>query len=489
MVSVAFGIYARAENPSPARRPALSPITLSHKLATEPRNADLWLERGRRLASSGKDPEALFDFDQAIKLSPRRADAYIERARLFRRQKAYALAVADYTKALTLDPPLGSLYLERGRTYVKQKRYDDALADLSRAARLLPEDPKPVRLAADVYTYQKKYTQALKEYQRAKRRGAGAAVFHISLCQYYLKQYDHALRTVNGMIQKNSGHVSAHYLRGIILTQLERYEDAISAFTRCLQLRPTMNRVHYNRAVCYLRLRKWETALNEVYLGLHRSPNSAGLHRLRGRALRGLSLYPEAVHAYDRAIELTPNHRDGYTGRAMSYALNQNHWYALRDLKQAHSLDPEWTGFFGMRGFILCFFHDYRRAAENFKRFLRSHPREAYEHFFLLTASVHIGPPAYRQSLDLLRKNADGFKKPWARTIAHYFLDRVNSARLLELADGDREKQCEAYFYIAVRAMHEQRRQRAKDYLERTLATGVTYFYEYTQAAVELSRL
>ena len=40
-----------------------------------------------------------------------------------------------------------------------------------------------------------------------------------------------------------------------------------------------------------------------------------------------------------------------------------------------------------------------------------------------------------------------------------------------------------------MRAMHEQRRQRAKDYLERTLATGVTYFYEYTQAAVELSRL
>jgi len=53
----------------------------------------------------------------------------------------------------------------------------------------------------------------------------------------------------------------------------------------------------------------------------------------------------------------------------------------------------------------------------------------------------------------------------------------------------DRGRECELYFYAAQKALLDQDVGRARGYLQKSLATGVAEFNEYSMAQRELERI
>jgi len=90
--------------------------------------------------------------------------------------------------------------------------------------------------------------------------------------------------------------------------------------------------------------------------------------------------------------------------------------------------------------------------------------------------------------------NVHGWKKPWVKTIGQFILGGVDEPALLAAAEKrDIEtvngQRCEAFYYIgALRLLHHDLAG-ARDFFQKSVATGEREYFEYQFAQAELARL
>jgi lipoprotein NlpI len=82
----------------------------------------------------------------------------------------------------------------------------------------------------------------------------------------------------------------------------------------------------------------------------------------------------------------------------------------------------------------------------------------------------------------------------WPIPVVSLYLGSASSQVVLSSAQDpnprkDVFQRCEAYFYIGEDALLHGRKDEAKAMFEQAIATGVTSFYEYNGAIVELARM
>ncbi|XP_035170354.1 tetratricopeptide repeat protein 31-like isoform X2 [Oxyura jamaicensis] len=89
-----------------------------------------------------------------------------------------------------------------------------------------------------------------------------------------------------------------------------RYAEAVQAFTEAVKLNPREHRLFGNRSYCYEKLQQYEEALRDALMSLSLQPNwPKGFFR-KGKALRGLKRYAEAVRTFEELLRLDGAHAD-----------------------------------------------------------------------------------------------------------------------------------------------------------------------------------
>ncbi|NXQ95105.1 TTC31 protein, partial [Sagittarius serpentarius] len=98
--------------------------------------------------------------------------------------------------------------------------------------------------------------------------------------------------------------------RGNDAAQKGRYAEAVQAFTEAVKLNPREHRLFGNRSYCYEKLRRYEEALRDAQVSLGLQPGwPKGFFR-KGKALRGLERYAEAVSTFEELLRLDGAHAD-----------------------------------------------------------------------------------------------------------------------------------------------------------------------------------
>jgi tetratricopeptide (TPR) repeat protein len=117
-------------------------ISLKERSANEitPQFAAAYQNRGIVYRRQERYPQAIADFERAIKLKPQFAEAYIDRGTAYGEQQDNANAIADFNRAVKLDPKLAKAYYNRGVFYRSQQQYPQAKADLEKAKKLFQAD-------------------------------------------------------------------------------------------------------------------------------------------------------------------------------------------------------------------------------------------------------------------------------------------------------------------------------------------------------------
>ncbi|XP_040412036.1 tetratricopeptide repeat protein 31 isoform X2 [Cygnus olor] len=88
------------------------------------------------------------------------------------------------------------------------------------------------------------------------------------------------------------------------------YVEAVQAFTEAVKLNPREHRLFGNRSYCYEKLQQYEEALRDAQMSLSLQPNwPKGFFR-KGKALRGLKRYAEAVRTFEELLRLDGAHAD-----------------------------------------------------------------------------------------------------------------------------------------------------------------------------------
>ena len=113
----------------------------SRAIQLGPREAGGWALRSQ-LRQQRRDPRALSDAEEAVRLDPLMAMAWSERGVARDGKGDLEGALADFDRALTLGPGFAVCWVNRGTTRFKLGDREGARADLDRALELAPELPE-----------------------------------------------------------------------------------------------------------------------------------------------------------------------------------------------------------------------------------------------------------------------------------------------------------------------------------------------------------
>lgn len=193
--------------------------------------------------------DALYAFNQVLKIDDRIPDAWVNRGTTRLMLSDSSGALTDYTAAINLNPFNANPYLRRGALYAQQSNYPLALQDLNQA------------IGIDSTLTQAYFTRAL--------------VF------YYQKHYSQALSDLNKVLQLEHRNTLALFNRAIISYEVGNPESAIDDLTRLSSIIPTNVLVHYYLASIRYELGYLPMALENINKAITIFPEFANAYRLR----------------------------------------------------------------------------------------------------------------------------------------------------------------------------------------------------------------
>ena len=123
--------------------------------------------RGQVLARSGKNEEALAEFDRALALDPYNVQALYGRGLIYQGEKQYQQAIEDFTAANGLTPQKVEPLLGRATSYLALDKAKEAAADLDEAVQADPNSAPAWSARGQAYERLGDKAKAAASYGRA----------------------------------------------------------------------------------------------------------------------------------------------------------------------------------------------------------------------------------------------------------------------------------------------------------------------------------
>ena len=139
----------------------------SHALQVTKNNYFAHNSLGADLFKNGKLEEAMYHYNEAIRLNPNATDFYNNRGICYFALGQPQSAVEDYNKAVTLNPKFADAYYNRGVAYVKLGRNQSAFDDFSEAIRLKADSADAYNNRAIIYLNQGNIETGCHDAQKA----------------------------------------------------------------------------------------------------------------------------------------------------------------------------------------------------------------------------------------------------------------------------------------------------------------------------------
>lgn len=184
--------------------------------------------RGLAYERSGKDDQAMADYNLALQKRPTYGVPYNNRGVILVRQGALQSALEDFSLSIKLTPKFILGWTNRARVRTLMKDYDGALADFAEAEKIDPAAPQIAGNRCITYGLMGKFDQALADCNGLiEKQPKNVYAINNRADVYVLKgDLDAALKGYNAALQINPNNIRAHSARGQIY---ERKKDLAQA--------------------------------------------------------------------------------------------------------------------------------------------------------------------------------------------------------------------------------------------------------------------
>jgi tetratricopeptide (TPR) repeat protein len=166
-------------------------------------NANFYRERGIASYRSGDFPQAIVNFDEAIRLDPNDAQAYNSRGNAWDEMGVFERALADYDEAIRIDPNNPAVFHDRAILWQRQGALDKALVDLDRAIRFSFSDATMYCDRGLVWYERGRHDRAVADFNQAIKldRNFAAACINRGLILHRNSEFKLAFATINQAIR------------------------------------------------------------------------------------------------------------------------------------------------------------------------------------------------------------------------------------------------------------------------------------------------
>jgi len=318
-----------------------------------PQSTSDYLALGREQAKESKFADAIRSYSEAIRLDARNGQAYSSRGSAYLNQKNHDLALADYTKAIELDPRMVGAYSGRAATYAQRGDRDRAVADYSRAIELATDKEKFEQILAlsnraDLYREQGKSAPALADYDKAVAVAATDSLYNYIIGPDALLgrarlhvaagKTDAARADLQAALKLNPKHEA-------VQAELAKLTPQPAAAAAATPAKPTPQTAEewLRFAISQGRQNDADGAIASLSKCLELKSDLLPCWVFRGNAKAAKGLYDSASEDYAKAVSLDPNHPAPYAGRGIMLAKQGKREEAIRDLRMALRLKPDFN--------------------------------------------------------------------------------------------------------------------------------------------------
>ncbi|MDH5680890.1 MAG: tetratricopeptide repeat protein [Spirochaetota bacterium] len=302
-----------------------------------------YLNRGIANMKSGKSAAALKDYSKVIQLDPKHSVAYFNRAIAYFNLKRYDMASRDFGKTIALNKMSGnksylsSLYQNRGLCYYYLMIYEKGIEDFSMSIRLTPKASRPYIYRGILYGRLNRFAEAIKDYETGIKLDPSQAMnlFNLGILYSHQKNYRKAISVFSQYISRKPKDSKGYLNRGLSFHAINDYKNAELDYLKALELNPRDAMTNYFLADVYLRMKRFEQSVIYSDKGLIIDPTSSLLHNKRGEAHKARKLTDKAIKDFTNAIKYNPRNPLFYYNMASAYSLKKNEKETLKWLQFA----------------------------------------------------------------------------------------------------------------------------------------------------------
>ena len=253
--------------------------------------------------------DSLALFNHALRVTPRNGVVLNNLGSALLDAGRTAEAEQRFREALDLDPKdpwaLGNV----GNTLLREGKPDEALALYERARRFKPNTPELYLNAGLAWMNKGKFTNAVAHYERALELNPFYLDAHINLGNALMAIGQTAAATVHysRVVELNPRHGGAHYNLGHAMLAQDRPAEAVKHFSTAIRLDNKLPDAHRHLATAFQRLGEFDKARQSLERAIALAPANGVLQAELGALLAQSGRPREAIKAYQRALELSPD--------------------------------------------------------------------------------------------------------------------------------------------------------------------------------------
>ncbi|HEY7320736.1 MAG TPA: tetratricopeptide repeat protein [Candidatus Binatia bacterium] len=346
---------------------------------------------------------------------------------------------------------------------------------------------------ANAYTEKGAYDQAIQDYDQALRLNPGHAIAFSNRGVAYARKrdYDRAIQDYDQAIRLNPKHADSFSNRGVAYARKGDYDQAIQNYDQAIRLNPKYANAWYNRGNAYRRKGDYDRAIQNYDQAIRLNPKYANAYSNRGVAYGRKGDYDRAIEDYDQAILLNPSYVNAYQNRGNAYRRKGDYDRAMTDYDQVIRLNPKYASAYSSRGLVRFYQEQFSAAASDFSQALQFAPKSLYAILLNYLAQARAG----NDSPEGLAQATEGLDlKQWPGPIVSLYLGKISEDVVFNaVTDPDptreRQKRCQAYFYVGQRSLIRQNNAEAAKMFREAVATEALALPEYHGAKMELKHI
>jgi tetratricopeptide (TPR) repeat protein len=263
---------------------------------------DVQLEQGRL-------PEAMEQFEEALRIKPDYAEACYNLGTALLRAGQLTKAIEQFELALRINPDYAKAHGNLGDALQQAGRLPEAIEQFKQALRIKPYYADAHYNLGNALQQTGRVPEAIEQFELALqinpddaevRNNLGFALFQTGQVPEAMEQYEQALRI-------DPHNASVHYNLGVALLQTGHVPEAGEQFEHVLQIKPDYAEAHNNLGFVLWKMGRQSEAIGQFEQSLQIKPRDAGTHYNLGYALQQTGRLPEAIQQYEEALQIKPD--------------------------------------------------------------------------------------------------------------------------------------------------------------------------------------
>ncbi|MDX2097923.1 MAG: tetratricopeptide repeat protein [Leptolyngbyaceae cyanobacterium bins.59] len=355
-----------------------------------------WFKRAKMLEQLQQYEEARAAYEQVADVQPNNYWAWCDRGRMLEQMGHYEAAVTSYDRSIQIKPDFQPAMEGRKRALSQLNQIDDlyhlehyemVLEGCDRLLKTNPENCHAWFMRGMALEKLERLEEALDAYYQVIQVQPEDHLAWLNRAKVLekLERYGEAATTYAEVVRLQAGHYWSWYDWGRVLERLQQFEEAILAYDKAVMLKPGFRPALENRNRVLACLSRGRTTQNRSAITTNKSLSSPKVLSLsvaeeavdwlkRGIFLEQSHRYPEALGAYDRALETHQTNPDFWQRRGnVLYNLDRLD-EATVAYQEAARLNPREPMLWHHLGGALARLHRYQEALESFDRAIELKP-------------------------------------------------------------------------------------------------------------------